>query len=306
MSQVLGQCSQYNGLEITLKTSGDTEAIVDSLNEFGTSVVAINSGDLLKIHLHTDTPEPAVERARQYAEVLDVYRENMITQQYRMLADRKYAYDGYPGVAAVVSGGGMKEIFRELGTDVIVDGGATMNPSVKELVWAIDTLRKKSVILLPNNRDTFLTAREAARLAHCDVTIVESGSMVEGIASLMNFSPAASSEENLETMRDGIEAVVWGYVTRAERTTPTVEKGAFFAGKGKEIFTSGSLRDVAEDLLKRYVTDESMLISVYTGRDAAEEDTDVFRQVHARLFAGTDIDVMYGGQPNYLYLVSVE
>ena len=294
-------------LEIIMKiTDHPTEEIVSALREFGTSEVAINSGDLAKIHLHTDTPEPAILCAEKYAQVLDVYRENMLNQQYRMLADIKYAYDGYPGIASVVSGNGMGEIFRELGVQVIIDGGRTMNPSVAELAEGIKQTGKENVILIPNNRDAFLSAREAVGLVSAQVHIIDAGSMPEGIAVLMNYSPAFTFEENIETMAEALKQVEWNYITRAERDTPSVQKGQYIAGQYRDILSKGSLEEVAQWSFNTYVSEETSLVTLYTGENVRDEDISAVTGLLKSTKADMDIECIYGGQPHYNFLFSYE
>ena len=294
-------------LEITMKTSEHSaEEIVKALQEFGTSEVAINSGDLVKIHLHTDTPEPAVSCAEKYATVLDVFRENMMNQQYKMLADIKYAYDGYPGIASVVSGSGMSEVFRELGSQVIIDGGRTMNPSVAELVQGINETGKANVILIPNNSDIFLSAKEAVSLVKSEVEIISAGSMLEGIAALMNYSPAYSFQENISAMAEALEYTQWNFITQAERDTPSVQKGQYFAGRYKTILTKGSLKEVAEWVFASYISDETSLVTVYSGENAKDSDIEIIKEVLSQKAPDVDIDIIYGGQPHYNLLLSYE
>jgi len=294
-------------LEITMKISKyPTEQIVKALQDFGTSEVAINSGDLVKIHLHTDTPEPAVACAEKYAQVLDVYRENMVNQQYKMLADIKYEYDGYPGIASVVAGSGMSEVFRELGSQVVIDGGRTMNPSVAEIVEGLRETGKKNIILFPNNKDAFLTCREAAGLADAEVEVINSGSMPEGIAALMNYSPAFTFRENIDTMTEALKQAQWNFITRAELDTPEVKKGQYFAGKYKTVLSQGSLEEVTEAILKKTISDDISLVTVYTGENAEDSEIETVRNIFSSLAGDAEIEFIYGGQPNYNLLLSYE
>lgn len=293
-------------LEITLKPSGRSESIINSLKKFGTSEVAIDTGDLMKIHLHTNSPEPAIKCAEQFAEVLDIYKENMITQQYRMLADRRFAMDGFPVVAAIVSGSGMREIFKELGVFSIIDGGNTMNPSVEEIARGILNTGKAHVILLPNNIDIFLSAKEAVNLTDNTVEILKTSSMPEGVACLMNFSAAYSFGDNIKAMQEALLTARCGFITRSDRDTPAVTKGEYFSGRDKDIFTSGSLKDAVEGITGKYLDKNSTVVSIFSGKDTKETEIDEIRAVYAEQFPEVEVDVMYGGQPHYLFLLSID
>ncbi len=293
-------------LEITLEASDRADEIMKSLQEFGSSEVAVSTDSLLKIHIHTNEPDLAIDRAGLFSNVLDVYKENMVRQQYLMLANRREALDGYPSVVAVVSGEGMKDIYLELGASVVIDGGNTMNPSVEELVGGIEEAGKDNVILLVNNRDTFLSSQEAVKLTGRNVGIIQSTSMMEGIASLMSFAPGVSFDENILHMEKGISTLRDGYITRALTDTPAVRKGEYFSGKNKEVQFSGDLAEVAEKTLESYVDGDSSLLSLYTGKDAGESEIEIITGILKQNYPELDVEVFSGGQPNYLFLFSIE
>lgn len=200
----------------------------------------------------------------------------------------------------------MSEVFRELGSQVVIDGGRTMNPSVAEIVEGLRETGKKNIILFPNNKDAFLTSREAAGLVEEEVEVINSGSMPEGIAALMNYSPAFTFSENINVMTEALRQARWNFITRAKLDTSEVKKGQYFSGRYKTVLSRGSLEEVTEGILKKSISDGISLVTVYTGENAEDSEIDTVRSIFSALAGNAEIEFIYGGQPNYNLLLSYE
>jgi dihydroxyacetone kinase-like predicted kinase len=215
-------------------------------------------------------------------------------------------------VIAVSVGEGIKEIFKSLGVDYVISGGQTMNPSTEDMLNAIAKLNADNIIILPNNKNIILAANQAQSLTKDkNIFVVPTKTVPQGISAVINFVPDASAQENADAMADAISVVRSGEVTYAIRYTmiedKTIRQGDFMGIGDKGIRAVGPDKDaVTRELLEDMVDEEVELISIYYGQDVSEEEANKLADEVREKFSGCDVELQYGGQPIYYYLLSAE
>jgi uncharacterized protein len=283
---------------------GRIGAFRDEWDRLGGSIVIVGGEGRYKCHIHTDHPAEAIEAAlRIDGAPVGTFRDLSITD----LADQ-IEPGGFHGtdVVAVAAGRGLASIFRDLGAEAVVDGGQAMNPSVKDLLAAIDTLPAATAILLPNNENVVLAARQAADLAEKEVIVLPTTSIPGGVAAMMEYLPGRDATELIDAMWKSSRGVASGEVTKAVRDAHLdigeVAQGEWLAiSEGTILYAGSDLTDVVCRLIEHLKGEDSELVTLFTGVGATAEVTDAVR----RRF-DVEIEVKEGGQPLYPYLVSVE
>ena len=216
------------------------------------------------------------------------------------------------GFITVSIGEGMNEIFKELGVDYIIEGGQTMNPSTEDMLAAIDAVHAEHIFILPNNKNIIMAANQARDLTEDkDIIVIPTKTVPQGITAIINFMPEADAGTNEETMLDEIQNVKTGQVTYAVRDTriddKEIHEGDIMGIGDKGILSVGpSVEGTAKDMLAQLVDEDSELISIYYGQDVSEEDAENFAEEVAELYPDADIDMHFGGQPIYYYVLAVE
>ena len=216
------------------------------------------------------------------------------------------------GFIAVSAGDGINEIFKSLGVDYIIEGGQTMNPSTADILDAVEKVNAKTIFILPNNKNIILAANQAAELtAEKDLFVIPTKTIPQGITAVINFVPDLTADENEANMLSEIGNVSTGQVTYAVRDTviddKEIKKGDFMGIGDDGILAVGSdIAGVAGDTVSKMMNQESELISIYYGSDVKEEDAESFRAQMADRYPDCDIELQYGGQPIYYYVMSVE
>ena len=209
-------------------------------------------------------------------------------------------------------GEGMSEIFRGLGVESLIEGGQTMNPSTDDMIHAISEVHAENVYILPNNKNVILAATQAQSLVKdCNVIVVPTKTIPQGITAMISFSEDRTPEENLEAMKEGIEGVKTIEITYAVRDTKIdgreIHSGDIMAiGDDGIVATGSDVRSVALEALGVLCDDDAELISVYTGADFAEEEAEALGNEISGSFTGCDVEVNYGGQPIYYCIISIE
>ena len=214
-------------------------------------------------------------------------------------------------MVAVSLGEGFSGIFSDLGVDHIVEGGQTMNPSIEDILDAVEKVSAKNVFVLPNNSNVILAASQAAELSERNVIVLPTKNVAMGIGAVVAFNPEASVEENREAMTAAAEQVKTGQITFAVRDTvfedKEIKEGDIIGIHNGRIEVVGqSIHDIALDLVKHVVEDGDSLITIYYGQDTKQEDADALGAEVAEMFSDLDVEVQYGGQPLYYYLISAE
>jgi len=294
------------------------------LESIGDSIVVVSDEDVVKVHVHTNNPGLAIERALTYGSLSRMKIDNMReehNERMEMTASAAPAAAPAPkkeeprkeyGFIAVSVGEGLSEIFQGIGADYIIEGGQTMNPSTEDMVNAIDKVNADVIYILPNNKNIILAAEQAKYLVEDkQILVVPSKTIPQGIAALINFIPESTPEDNLEAMVEEMKRVRTGQITYAVRTT-VIDDMEINEGDIMGIGDSGMLAVGQEidatvlDTVARMVDEDSELISVYSGADVSEEDAEALVEKIQEAYPDCEVELNAGGQPVYYYLLSVE
>ena len=319
-----GYCTEFIIMlekEFTAKDETEFKAYLESI---GDSIVCVADDDIVKIHVHTNDPGLAIQKALTYGQLSrmkidnmrEEHQERLIKDAEKLAAQQAEAKKAEPrkevGFIAVSIGEGMNEIFRELGADYIIEGGQTMNPSTEDMLNAIDQVNAEHIFILPNNKNIILAANQAQELTEDkDIIVVPSKTVPQGITAIINYMPDADAQTNLEAMIEGIGNVKTGQVTYAVRDThiddKEIHEGDIMGIGDSGILAVGqSVEETTKEMLAQLVDEDSELISLYYGQDVQEESAENFAQEIEDLYPDVDVDVHSGGQPIYYYVLSVE
>ncbi len=316
-----GYCTEFIIMVEKEFTDNDEIKMKEFLSSIGDSIVCVADDDVVKIHVHTNDPGLAIQKALTYGALTRMKIDNMREEheeQIRKEAEKadleKKAAEPRKdmGFIAVSIGSGMNEIFGELGVDHIIEGGQTMNPSTEDMLNAIDQVNAETVFILPNNKNIILAANQAKELTtDKNIIVIPTTTVPQGITALINFMPEASSEDNEATMGEEISNIQTGQVTYAVRDTKiddkVIHQGDFMGIGDKGILAVGQeIESTSLELIENLVTDDSEFISVYYGEDVTKEAAETFVELIQERFPEIEIDIHYGGQPIYYYVMSVE
>ena len=318
-----GYCTEFiimTEKEFTDKNEAEFKAYLESI---GDSIVCVADDDIVKIHVHTNDPGLAIQKALTYGQLSRMKIDNMREEhQEKLIKDAEKAAAQQAsekkkkeprksvGFIAVSIGEGMNEIFRELGADYIIEGGQTMNPSTDDMLSAIDEVNADHIFILPNNKNIILAANQAQSLTDDkDIIVIPTKTVPQGITAIISYMPEADVDTNIEALEEAI--VKTGQVTYAVRDThiddKEIHEGDIMGIGDRGILAVGqSVEETTKEMLAQLVDEESELISLYFGQDVLEEDAENFAQEVEELYPDVDVDVHMGGQPIYYYVLSVE
>ena len=316
------------------KKSFNEERFKNFLANHGKSLVFVRDDDLIKVHIHTLTPGVMLNFAQQYGEFLTITIENM-SEEHHNIEHGNSATDMESNIArakaekeaqnvplkeraiiAVSSGSGLDEMFKELGVDVIVSGGQTMNPSTQDFLDAVKKAHAKTVYILPNNSNIVLAANQA-----CDVLVenkeinpyvIPSKTIPQGLSALMQFSSEAESETNYETMKAALKNVISGSVTYAIKDTDIdgvhITKDYYMAMRDDKKVAAcvPDKNEALRALLKSLINENSCVATIIAGADVSEEELQSLQEEIQGLYPDVEINMFSGNQPVYSFLVGIE
>jgi DAK2 domain fusion protein YloV len=314
-----------------------------NLTRFGDCVLVVGTDDVAKVHVHTNHPGQVLEHCIRLGELHEIKIDNMAYQhnefeEAKSKRDRVVSIDSGDdeqdsryksggageakpkeqkvekpvGVVAVAVGEGLSEILKSLGADVIVEGGQTMNPSIEELRDAVYQVAAKSVIILPNNGNVILTADKVKEIvSDIETVVIPTKTIPQGVAALVTYNPSVDAESNRRSMEDMISQVSTGEVTYAVRASSvngfSIDEKDFIGIKDGELCSTGKDRnEVAMSLVSQMVDSDTSLITIYHGKDIRSEDANELAERLADVYPYLEIEVHYGGQPVYYYIISAE
>ncbi|MCG7407591.1 DAK2 domain-containing protein [Paenibacillus sp. ACRRX] len=314
------------------------EEFEKALAKNGDSIILIADDDIVKVHVHSRLPGEVLDLAMQYGELIRIHILNMREQHRELLhgehgesamadvfadmpvtssvsepvaveppADEIAPY----GFIAVAMGQGITDIYKSLGIDVVLSGGQTMNPSTQDFIDAIESITAQHLFILPNNSNIIMAAKQAAEIVERDVTVLETKTIPQGISAAFAFQEEESVEINTELMQSAIAHVKSGQVTYAVRDTSMddleIKAGNFIGiSGGKIVATTAELTGTCERLLDKMLEDGGEIITILTGEDAKEEETESLLEWLSLHHADAEVEVHQGGQPIYSYIISVE
>lgn len=296
------------------------------LESIGDSIVVVADDDVVKVHVHTNDPGLAIQKALKYGALSNLKIDNMrlehqeklfkMSRGQEMPEQAAESVENAPrkdvGFIVVSVGDGINEILKALGVDYIIEGGQTMNPSTEDMLNAIEKVNADNIFILPNNKNIILAANQAKTLVEDkNIVVIPTKTVPQGITAVINYVPDLSIEENTETMTEEIKNVHTGQVTYAVRDTTIddkeIKQGDFMGIGDKGILSVGNeMQDVTLHMIDEMMSDEMELISIYYGSDISEEDAEALKCEVEKKYEGCDIELQYGGQPIYYYTVSVE
>ena len=318
-----GYCTEFiimTEKEFTDKDEMEFKAYLESI---GDSIVCVADDEIVKIHVHTNDPGLAIQKALTYGQLSrmkidnmrEEHEEKLIREAEKMAEEQKAkekAQQKEFGFIAVSIGEGLNDIFRELGVDYIIEGGQTMNPSTEDMLSAIDQVNAKHVFIFPNNKNITLAANQAKSLVEDkEVIVIPTKTVPQGITAIINFVPDMSAEENEEVMLEEIKKVKSGQVTYAVRDTSLDGKeihtdDIMGIGDAGIISVGKEIEPTTLEMLAELVDEDSELISIYYGEDVTEDDATALTEKIEELYPDVDVDTHFGGQPIYYYVLAVE
>ena len=307
-----GYCTEFFIINLKRRTTlADIDRLREYLMTIGDSVVVVGDLEFVKVHVHTNNPGQALSKALTLGELDRVKIENMLEQNRQLIA--KYeAEKKEMGMLAVSQGEGLAEIFKELMVDRIIEGGQTMNPSASDIADAVVKINAENIFVFPNNSNIILAAEQAKFLVEGKkIHVVPTKNVPQGFAAALAFNPEVSAEENLLTMLHEIENVSTGQVTYASRTTKidgfSLKKGDIIGLNSKKILAkSNSVEDATLKLVEKMKDSAHALINLYYGKEVSEQEAEKLQEKLAAKYPECDVEIYYGGQDIYYYIVSLE
>ena len=326
-----GYCTEFIILTEKEFTEEDEHEFKKFLSSIGDSIVCVADDDVVKIHVHTNDPGLAIQKALTYGQLSKMKIDNMREEHQEKLirdaeklaeeqAKEEAAYEEKKtaeprkamGFITVSIGAGMNEIFKELGADYIIEGGQTMNPSTEDMLNAIDQVNADTVFILPNNKNIILAANQAKSLVEDkEIIVIPTKTVPQGITAIINFMPDADVKTNEEAMLEEIKNVKTGQMTYAVRDThiddKEIHEGDIMGIGDSGILAVGKdLEETTKELIANLVDEDSELISIYYGEEVSEEEAEKFAGEIEELYPDVDVDIQFGGQPIYYYVLAVE
>ncbi|MEF9941075.1 MAG: DAK2 domain-containing protein [Lachnospiraceae bacterium] len=319
-----GYCTEFIILVEKEFTEKEELKFKSFLESIGDSIVCVADDEIIKVHVHTNDPGLAIQKALTYGQLSrmkidnmrEEHEEKLIRDAEKVLAQQKEDKKLEPrkpmGFIAVSVGEGLNNIFKELGADYIIEGGQTMNPSTEDMLNAIEHVNADSVFILPNNKNIILAANQAQALVkEKEVIVIPTKTVPQGITAIINFNPGSDVKSNEENMLQEIQNVQTGQVTYAVRDTKIdnkeIHEGDIMGiGDHGILSVSTSVESAAKEMLGQIVNEDSELISLYYGDEVSTTDAEKFTTEIERLYPNLDVDSHWGGQPIYYYILSVE
>ena len=313
-----GYCTEFI---IMLERNADVvEAqLKEYLQKIGDCVVVVADDDIVKVHVHTNDPGLAIQKALTYGSLTSMKIDNMREEHHEKVirdsekqADEVQAERKEDGFIVVSAGEGLSEIFKDFNVDYIIEGGQTMNPSTEDMLEAIDKVNAENIYILPNNGNIILAAEQAKTLTEDkNIVIIPTKNIPQGIAALINYIPGNSVEDNTENMTSEMLNIKSGQVTYAVRDTnmdgKDIKQGDFMGLTDKTIVSvAGTVNDAALELIDSMIDEDSELVSLYYGEELSEEEAEKLADDIMEKHEDVEVEIQYGGQPVYSYFISVE
>ncbi|MFS0879944.1 DAK2 domain-containing protein [Metabacillus niabensis] len=314
-----GYCTEFMVRFEEGKTPFNEETFRNDLSQFGDSLLVIADDELAKVHIHAEYPGEVLSYGQKYGNLINMKIENMRKQHTDIVGERQqtlpkeqetFEKSKY-GIVTVTMGQGIAELFKSIGANVVIEGGQTMNPSTEDIVQAIHDANAENVIILPNNSNIVMAARQAASVVEdVHVIVIPSKTVPQGMASLLAFNPTAEPENVENTLNEALKSVKSGQITYAVRDTNIdgldISKGDFMGIlDGKIIITDRNQLDASKKLLTEMIKDEEIL-TIIQGQDASDEEVNQLIAFVEEQFEDIEVEVHKGEQPLYSYIFSVE
>ena len=309
-----GYCTEF----ILESDKIDDAGIRDIMLGYGDSLAVVGDEGVIKVHVHTNEPGNVLQEALKYGQLLTIKIENMRMQHENILEgvaeNAEYEEPIEEKEFAFIStsmGEGLASIFKDFGVDHVIEGGQTMNPSTEDFMKAIDKIHAKNIFILPNNSNIIMAANQAKELSDKNIIVIPTKNIPQAVSALVGFNPEATAEENEANMIESLSYVKSGQVTFAVRDTVMngieIREGNIIGIAEKELIAAGDeVDEVTKELVEKLVDEDSAIITLFYGEDVTEEQAEELRGELEEKFEDIDVELYYGGQPLYYYLISVE
>ena len=302
---------------ISRENDMDPEKLREFLSSLGDSLVLVDDEEIIKVHVHTNDPGKALHEAMDYGSFVTVKIENMRLQHTEKIMDKKalepkIAKPEKPcGVVSVCAGNGIAEVFYNLGVDGIISGGQTMNPSTQDILEAVNKVPAETVYVLPNNKNIIMAAEQVDALTEKTVVVIPSKTVPQGVTAMLSFNPEGTQEENMEAMTESLKTVDTMQITYAARNSDfdgyDIHEGDYLAIYGSSLFgTSRDIKVLLRALAERVQKKGKDYITIYYGADIQEKHAKKAAAMFSEICPDADVNLIYGGQPVYYYLISAE
>ena len=295
----------------------DDLTIRERFMKYGDSLAVVGDEGVIKVHVHTNDPGLAIQEALSYGQLLTIKIDYMTLQHENKVLNETAQTKEVPveekeyGFIATSMGEGLAQIFKDFGVDYIIEGGQTMNPSTEDFMKAIESLNAKNIIILPNNSNIIMAANQAKELSDKNIVVIPTKNVSQAFATLVTFDADSSIEENEASMMEALSSVKSGQVTYAVRDTVIndveVKEGNIIGiAEGKLLSAGDKVDEITTDLVEKLVDEDSAIITLFYGEDTSKEEAEALRDALEEKFEDIDVELHYGGQPLYYYLISVE
>ncbi|WP_018589790.1 DAK2 domain-containing protein [Terrisporobacter glycolicus] len=295
----------------------DDLAVREMYMKFGDSLAVVGDEGVIKVHVHTNDPGLAIQEALKYGQLLTIKIENMKLQHENKVLNETAQTKDIPveekeyGFIATSMGEGLAQIFKDFGVDHIIEGGQTMNPSTEDFMKAIENLHAKNIIILPNNSNIIMAANQAKELSDKNIIVIPTKNVAQAFATLVTFDADVDVSDNEANMMEALSSVKSGQVTYAVRDTVIndveVKEGNIIGiAEGKLLSAGDKVDEITTELIEKLVDEDSAIITLFYGEDTSEEEAGALRDLLEEKFEDIDVELHYGGQPLYYYLISVE
>ena len=302
---------------VSRDNDGDPEELRAWLDTMGDSLVLVDDDEIIKVHVHTNHPGEVIEKALTYGGLITVKVENMRLQHTEKVlseAEKNNQVakpEKHYGMVAVCAGEGLSSVFKDLGSDQVIKGGQTMNPSTQDIVQAINRTPAETVFVFPNNKNIIMAAEQAQPLTEKEVVVVRSRTIPQGISAMLAFDPDADVETNLMAMREARHNVSTMQITYAARNSDfdgyAIHEGDYLALYGSALFgTSRDVNSLLKGMAEKIASEGKEIITIFYGEDIDEKTAEKALKIFEKACPDAEISLINGGQPVYYYLISAE
>ena len=298
----------------TADTSFEYDTFRNYLNELGDSLLVVNDDEIIKVHVHTEYPGEVMNYGQKFGSLMKVKVDNMRVQHETLLEN-----DSAPvkkprvpyAIIAIAAGNGVQELFKSLGASYVISGGQTMNPSTEDILKAIDAVNADQVIVLPNNKNIFMAADQAAEVADIPVVVVPSKTISQGMTAMLAFNDQVGLAQNQAAMTEMLTSVVSGSLTHAIRDTAidgiTIKEGDFLGMiDGKIVVSKTDALEVAFETLKQMMDEETEIVTIIIGEEGTQEQAEQMEAALLAMNEELEVEIHHGDQPVYPYLFAAE
>ncbi|GED18622.1 MULTISPECIES: DAK2 domain-containing protein [Kurthia] len=309
---VYGYCTEFMVRFEDDKKPFDEAKFREDMSHFGDSLLVIADDEVVKIHIHSETPGEVISYGHQYGSLVKIKVDNMRLQHTAIVGEEHKAVKKVPyAVVTVAMGKGIKALFESMGASYVIEGGQTMNPSTEDIVKAVQEIGAEKVLILPNNKNIVMAAEQAAELLEIEAAVVPTKTIPQGLTALLSFNPEASVADNQQTMSQAMKEVKTGQITFAVRDTSIdgveIHKDDFMAmEEGKIVKATPSLQEAAQHIIDTMVDEDAEIVTVIHGEDVDEEQLEAVVSYIEENYGDVEVEVHDGKQPLYPFIFSVE